>query len=448
MPIHSLNELFHLDALAMTMVILVGFLGVVVTLFASRYMQGDSQYNRFFWLLGFLILAIMTMVAADHLFLMLLAWAISNMLLIILMIHKSQWRAALNAGLLTAKTFAFSFASLCCAFLILYFQTKETSIQGILQHINPNDPRNIAAMLLILMAAMAQSAIWPLHRWLLSSLNSPTPVSAIMHAGLINGGGFLLARFAPIYLLTPTILTLVFILGTITAFLGTLWKLLQHDVKRMLACSTMGQMGFMLAECGLGLFPAAIAHLCWHGMFKANLFLSSNSTVQENRLQIDDSLTLNKFILAIMCGLIGSYLFSIAIHAELFVKDTRFILIGLCFIAASQFSLALLVTSAWYRLPIIVILTSLLAYLYGCSVYTMELIFQPMHIFLPQPLNILHLLIFLLFVLMWVITIFKEKIFNSRKVSHLLQMIYMYSLNSSQPHPSTITSHRNHYQYD
>jgi len=362
------------------------------------------------------------------------------------MIHKPQWRAALNAGLLAAKTLALGFASLSCAFIILYYQTGETSIHVILERFDPNNPLSTAAMVLILIAAMAQSSIWPFNRWLLSSLNSPTPISAIMHAGLINGGGFLLARFAPMYLSKPSMLILIFGLGIITAFLGTLWKLIQHDVKRMLACSTMGQMGYMFAQCGLGLFPAAIAHLCWHGMFKANLFLSSNSAAQEKRFYVDEEITWNKFSLAVLFGFIASYFFSIGIHSDWLANDTKLILIGLSFITASQFSLSLLINSAWQKLPIM-ILASLIAYLYGCSVHLIELLFQPMHLSHPQPLSIAHILGFILFVLLWVITVFKGRLSKSIKIQHLLQILYMKSLNASQPHPSTITWHRNHYRY-
>jgi NAD(P)H-quinone oxidoreductase subunit 5 len=448
MPGYSFYYLFHLDALAGTMIFLVAFIGIVVTIFASRYMQGDRQYGRFLWLLALLIISVTTMVAADNLFILLFAWLFSNSLLITLMIHKHQWRAALNAGLLTAKTFAIGFASLACAFTILYLETGTTSIREILEHFNPGDSYYSMAMILMLIAAMTQSAIWPFHRWLISSLNSPTPVSAIMHAGLVNGGGFLLARFAPMYLSNAGILNVIFVLGMITAFLGTLWKLIQHDVKRMLACSTMGQMGFMLAQCGLGLFPAAIAHLCWHGMFKANLFLSSNSAAQENRFYFDHAISLDKFIAAIMCGLAGSYFFSIAIHSGWQAKDTTLILIGLCFITASQFSLSIIISSTWKKLPIIIILTSLLAYLYGCSVYLMETVFQTMHLFHPQPLNPVHLSSLLIFVVMWVATLFNGKLLNGKKTSRLLPILYMKSLNASQPHPSTITTHRNHYRYE
>lgn len=440
-------ELFNFDALAMTMTCLIGFIGLTVTLFASRYMQGDSKYNRFLYLLSLLVVGLIMMVTADNLFLMLLAWGTSNTLLVILMVHKSEWRAALNAGLLTAKIFTLGFVCLAFAFFLLYWQTGETSIHLILEHLNLNNSVNVAAMIFILIAAMTQSAIWPFHRWLLSSLNSPTPVSAMMHAGLVNGGGFLLARFAPLYLLNSNILTFIFILGVITAYMGTLWKLMQHDVKRMLACSTMGQMGFMLAQCGLGLFPAAVAHVCWHGMFKANLFLSSNSAAQENRFSFDEPISLSRLSVAIICGLIGSYFFSIGMHSQWLVKDTTLILIFLTFIMATQFALSLVINSQWSRLPLITISISFFSYLYGYSVYMMEQIFKPMHLFHPQPLNIIYLLGILVFVLMLVVMLFKEKIFNDKKISHLLRALYIRFLNASQPYPSTVTSHRNHYRY-
>lgn len=444
---YSFFDLFYLDPLALTMFFLIGFLGMVILLFASRYMQGDNQYNKFLSLVSLLLMTLAVMCTADNLFVMLLAWGSSNALLVLLMIHKPQWRAALNAGLLAAKTFTVGFICLACAFLLLYWQTEETSIQIILKHFDPNHPLNIAVLILILIAAMTQSAIWPFHRWLLSSLNSPTPVSAIMHAGLVNGGGFLIARFAPLYLLNSDILKGVFALGLITACLGTLWKLMQHDVKRMLACSTMGQMGFMLVQCGLGLFPAAIAHLCWHGMFKANLFLSSNSAAQENRFHFDELLTWGKLSAAIVCGLIGSYFFSMGMHSHWLAKNTTLILVFLTFIMASQFALSLFIHSTRQPFFTVMLFTSVLGYFYGLSVYMTEMIFKPMNIFHPLPLNLIYLVGLVLIIMIWMIILYKEKRVDSKKISHWLKVMYMKSLNASQPHPSTITGQRNHYQY-
>ncbi len=444
----SLKTLFHFDRLAITLIFLVSFIGSMVALFATRYMQGDSQYSKFFWRLGLLILAVLIMVSSDNLFLLLAAWTMSNALLIRLMVHKKKWRAARYAGLYTLKILAIGLVSLTCAFFILFFQTKETSIQAILQHVDVSHPLSLVAMALIIIAAMTQSAIWPFHRWLLSSLNSPTPVSAIMHAGLVNGGGFLLARFAPLFLAAPTSLMIIFVFGAITAFLGTLWKLMQHDVKRMLACSTMGQMGFMFVQCGLGLFPAAIAHLCWHGMFKANLFLSSNSAAQEKRFAIDGMISFSKFSLAVACGAVASYFFARAIHAPWFAKDTMLILIGFVFIMATQFSISLFIYSTWQKFPIILCLTVLFAYLYGCSVKLMESFFAPIHVFQAQPLHILYIIVFLFFLIGWLVLLFKDTIFKNEKIAKVLRFFYMKALNASQPHPATVTAYRNDYHYE
>ncbi len=213
------------------------------------------------------------MAVSDHLALYFVSSCLSHALLVRRMEHKSNWKAARASAALAGKNYLLAAFFMGFAFLLLGFETGSWTLRGILAYQEAASSTMILPLVLLILAAMAQSAIWPFHRWLLSSLNSPTPVSALMHAGLINGGGFLLIRFAPLFAHHPGLLTLVFCVGLTSAFLGTLWKLLQSDVKRMLACSTMGQMGFMMMQCGLGLFSAALTHLLWHGLFKAYLFL-------------------------------------------------------------------------------------------------------------------------------------------------------------------------------
>ena len=172
-----------------------------------------------------------------------------------------------------------------------------------------------------------------------------------MHAGLVNGGGFLLARFAPLYVEHSILLTAIFVIGLATALLGTLWKLMQSDVKRMLACSTMGQMGFMLAQCGLGLFPAAVAHLVWHGLFKAYLFLASGGAAQEKRLDLGYPPKPATFFLALLCGVAGSLGFALTSAQSWFAGDTTLVLMVVAFLAASQFALPILREKALRTLP-------------------------------------------------------------------------------------------------
>lgn len=231
-----------IDALGLLMMALVVFIGLCVGSFAYRYMKGDTQYPIFFIQLTLLIGAVAIMVSTNHLFTLLIAWCVSNILLVQLMQHKSSWKAAKVAALLTAKNYCLGLICIAGAFTLFYWISGETSIKALTQQ-DTQSNLMLVALVLLLIGAMTQSAIWPFHRWLTSSLNSPTPVSAIMHAGLVNGGGFLLVRFAPLYLKHAYLLTLIFVIGMVTALVGTGWKLMQSDVKRMLACSTMGQMG-------------------------------------------------------------------------------------------------------------------------------------------------------------------------------------------------------------
>ena len=140
-----------------------------------------------------------------------------------------------------------------------------------------------AITLLIFVGAMSKSAQFPLHMWLPDSLYAPTPVHALLHAGIINAGGFLLARLAPLYDLSPTALHVVFAVGLLTTILGSSMMLTQNDIKKTLGYSTIGQMGFMIMECGLGAYALAIFHLIAHGIFKATIFLNCGQVIHAAR---------------------------------------------------------------------------------------------------------------------------------------------------------------------
>jgi NAD(P)H-quinone oxidoreductase subunit 5 len=126
---------------------------------------------------------------------------------------------------------------------------------------------------------MIQSALVPFHTWLLSSMTAPTPASALMHAGFVNAGGILLLRFAPVVTVEAGLMVAAVVVGAASALFGKLLKTVQTDAKRTLGCSTVGQMGFMLMQAGLGFFAAAIAHLILHGFYKAYQFLASGGRV-------------------------------------------------------------------------------------------------------------------------------------------------------------------------
>ncbi|GAB3772973.1 proton-conducting transporter membrane subunit [Spirosoma horti] len=446
MILSLLSALVHFDRLSITMMLLVDFVGLCVGSFASRYLKGDGQYRPFFIRLAVLIGSVMIMVSADHLLLLLVAWCVSNGLLVQLMIYKTGWKAAKAAGLLATKNFIGGSVCVASAFGLVYVTTGETSIQTLI-HQHPLSPIMLPALGLLLIGAMTQSAIWPFHRWLISSLNSPTPVSAIMHAGLINGGGFLLARFAPLYLQSPFLLTVLVVTGFCTALLGTLWKLLQPDVKRMLACSTMSQMGFMFVQCGLGLFPAAVAHLVWHGLFKAYLFLSSGSAAKEKRVDQGYPPTPVAFICALICGLAGSFSFAVSSGKVWITDDTTLVLIVVAFLTASQFALPMLQPKPLRTLPLALIGTALFGAAYGCSVQLITWFMAPMALMQPQPLNGFHVAGLLALTMAWLSRLFLRTPETAASSSDWMRKGYVTALNASQPHPDTITTHRNHYQY-
>lgn len=442
MAVQQFTTLIHFDALATIMIALVAFIGLCVGSFAYRYIKGDTQYRAFFTHLTLLIGAVAVMVSADHLVLLFAAWCISNLLLVRLMIHKSAWKAAKQAGILAAKNYAIGAVSIAAAFVLLYQATSETSIQALV-HQSTVSPLILPALILLLIGAMTQSAIWPFHRWLTSSLNSPTPVSAIMHAGLVNGGGFLMVRFAPLYIDHSMLLTAIFVIGLSSALLGTLWKLMQSDVKRMLACSTMGQMGFMLAQCGLGLFPAAVAHLVWHGMFKAYLFLASGGAAQERRFDLGYPPKPLTFLTALICGVVGSLGFAYASGKSWFAGDTTLVLMVVAFLTASQFALPILREKTLQSLPIALIATAVVGLTYGGSVHLITKAMQPMGLMQPQPLNGFHIAGIIALTLAWLSILFLR---HQHKTPAWMLKNYVKALNASQPHPATITAHRNSYQ--
>ena len=132
---------------------------------------------------------------------------------------------------------------------------------------------------------MSKSAQFPLHIWLPRYLYAPTPVTALLHAGIINAGGFLINRLAPLFGLSSTTLHVAFVIGTLTAVLGATMMLAQNDIKNMLGFSTIGQMGYMIMECGLGAFSLAVFHLIAHGLFKATVFLNCGNVIDRARLE-------------------------------------------------------------------------------------------------------------------------------------------------------------------
>lgn len=494
---------FITNEISWMMATLILFVSAIVHQFSLRYMAGDRNYRRYFLFLSLITISTLLMVAADNIFFLISFWSLSNLVLVLLMVHKFQWAAAKNSGILAIKTFALGLFFFIAGAGLLAYESGTLSLRLITEN-SENLSASIrrAGLFFVILAAFTQSGGWPFHGWLISSLNSPTPVSAFMHAGLINGGGLLLARFAPLFFNESLLLDVLFILAVITLILGGIWKLLQSDIKRMLACSTMTQMGFMMMQCGLGLFSAALAHLCWHGLFKAFLFLKSGSSIADYRRPNEKKVgTVPTFFLSSLCGIIGASGFMFGGGLWLTHIDTTFVLIFFSWMASTQLAYTLLQKK---QSPFFILVAALFCLaagmIYGLTVHLIEVAVAPMQLSQPQHLNSIHLTAIAFVACIWIGLNLKPFIpkepqklvflptrkllrIDNRQSNNMRQYcstydrsiagaltrwkyqllrffecinqersvwwrrIYVKMLNASQPDPKTITSNRNRYKF-
>ncbi|MEY6433883.1 proton-conducting transporter membrane subunit [Thioalkalicoccus limnaeus] len=281
----------YFDALTALMALAVSAISLVVHLYSIRYMRDDPAYTRFFVQLDGINAMIMLMVLAGDLLTLLLAWHSIGVLLYFLLNHDTRRAAANRYAFWTLITHRIGDLPLMAAAALLYYAYGTLSIPELFDAIATDPTRTTifglpitgAVGTLVLIAAFAKSAQFPLHTWLPYTMEGPTPVSALMHAGIVNAGGFLINRFAPVFVHTDSVLLFALIIGLVTTIMGSVMMLMQSDIKKALGYSTMGQMGYMVMECGLGAFSLAIYHLIAHGVFKATLFLNSGSLIGQAR---------------------------------------------------------------------------------------------------------------------------------------------------------------------
>ncbi|MFI0435750.1 MAG: proton-conducting transporter membrane subunit [Parachlamydiaceae bacterium] len=437
---------FIANQISWLMATLILFVSAIVHHFSLSYMAGDRNYRRYFLFLSLITISTLLMVASNHLVIFISFWSLSNLMLVRLMMHKFQWRAAKNSGILAMKTFVLGLVFLSIGTGLLAYASGSLSLNLMVEnsgHISASI--RIMALFFIMLAAFTQSGGWPFHRWLISSLNSPTPVSAFMHAGLVNGGGLLIARFAPIFLHESFVLNILFVLGVISLILGGIWKLIQSDIKRMLACSTMTQMGFMMMQCGLGLFPAALAHLCWHGLFKAFLFLRSGSTIAEHRVKNEERVsTIPTFFLSSFCGAIGAIGFMFGSGLSFTIVDTTAVLVFFSWMASTQVAHTLIQKK---RSLFFVLTASLFCLatglIYGLTVDLIEVAVAPLQIWQPQLLNSIHIICIAIIFFIWIGL--NLTCFTNHEEVIWWRRFYVRMLNASQADPKTMTANRNEY---
>jgi len=276
----ELSGVVAVDGLTAVMWVTVTFFSGIVHSYSRRYMAGSRTIDGFFTRVFAFTLVVMLLVAADSLLLFAVAWLVMGLVMADLIGLNEGWSQAQAAASLARRSFLASTGSLAVAFGTLWWHTGATTVSGTASAVGAASTTVVlvAAGALVL-AAMIQSALVPFQGWLLSSMTAPTPASALMHAGFVNAGGILLVRFAPVVTVDPAAMLAIVLVGATSALLGKLLKTVQPDVKGKLGCSTVGQMGFMIMQAGLGFFGAAIAHLILHGFYKAYQFLTAGSRV-------------------------------------------------------------------------------------------------------------------------------------------------------------------------
>jgi NAD(P)H-quinone oxidoreductase subunit 5 len=269
-----------IDGLTVLLWVVVTFFSGVVHSYSRRYMAGNARETEFFVAVSGFTLLVMGLVAADHVALFAVLWLAMGLVMAELVGFDDGWAQARAAASVARRYFLASSALLGAALAGLWWTTGETTVSGIVAAGGFGGTVGVGAALALVLAAMIQSALVPFHGWLLSSMTAPTPASALMHAGFVNAGGVLLTRFAPVVSADATLMFGVVVVGATSALLGKLFKSVQSDVKTGLGCSTVGQMGFMILQAGLGFFGAAITHLVLHGFYKAYRFLSAGERVE------------------------------------------------------------------------------------------------------------------------------------------------------------------------
>jgi NADH-quinone oxidoreductase subunit L len=273
-----------LDGLAMTMLSVVTGVGFFIHMFASWYMRGEEGYSRFFAYTNLFIASMVILVLADNLMLMYLGWEgvglCSYLLIGFYYTNPDNGKAAMKAFIITRVGDVF----LAFALFILYHELGTLNFREMVplaqQHFAAGNTMLMWATLMLLGGAVGKSAQLPLQTWLADAMAGPTPVSALIHAAtMVTAGVYLIARSHGLFLMTPEILHLTGIIGAVTLVLAGFAALVQTDIKRVLAYSTMSQIGYMFLALGVQAWDAAIFHLMTHAFFKALLFLSSGSVI-------------------------------------------------------------------------------------------------------------------------------------------------------------------------
>ena len=281
-----LNVGVFFDALSAVMYLLIATVGLIIARFSVRALDGEPGAGRFFRWLAFTLGAVLLLVIARNLIMFTAGWMLTSVGLHALLVHypdrpwavwaaRKKFLVSRLGDLLLVTALGLTIWSFGSTDYAVIFDRAAAVRAG-----GAGDGWLPAIALLLVLGAMTKSAQVPFHSWLPDTMEAPTPVSALMHAGIINAGGFLVIRLSPLVAASPASLHLLAVVGGVTALFGGLVMLTQTSIKRALAFSTIAQMGFMMLQCGLGAFTAALLHIVAHSLYKAHAFLANGSVLE------------------------------------------------------------------------------------------------------------------------------------------------------------------------
>jgi NADH-quinone oxidoreductase subunit L len=281
-----------LDRLSATMILIVSFISLVVHIYTVGYMADDPGYERFFSYVSLFTFAMLTLVLANNFLLLFFGWEGVGLVSYLLIGFWFKREAALLGGLKAFIAnrvgdvgFVLAIAAVLMYFDSLDYHTVFSQVPLILGKTMPIFPGTYVSVItvicvLLFIGAMGKSAQVPLHVWLPESMEGPTPISALIHAAtMVTAGIYMVARMSPLFEYSPAALSLVLVIGATTCLLMGLLAVFQHDIKRVIAYSTLSQLGYMTVALGASAYDAAIFHLMTHAFFKALLFLAAGSVI-------------------------------------------------------------------------------------------------------------------------------------------------------------------------
>jgi len=277
----SVDFAYRLDELSLLMTMIITGVGSLIHVYSMGYMHGDDGFWRFFAYLNLFIFAMLNLVLGDNLVVLFLGWegvGLCSYLLIGFWYTDRNNSKAANKAFIMNRVGDFAFL---LAMFIIFREIGGLDFNTILtQGPSMDSGMTTAAVLLLFIGATGKSAQIPLFTWLPDAMAGPTPVSALIHAAtMVTSGLYLLARLSPIVLAAPGVMTVIAIVGAITALVAATIAITQNDIKKVLAYSTVSQLGFMFMAAGVGAFFVAIFHVMTHAFFKGCLFLGSGSVI-------------------------------------------------------------------------------------------------------------------------------------------------------------------------